>query len=82
MEMNMFSSKEDIIKSYEAQRRDRLADAIGDYLTDESIDARQAYEEILSEVQGWVSYHEKFLVKAQNLYALLQGERPVISFNK
>ena len=82
MEMNMFSSKEDIIESYENQRRDRLADAIGDYLTDESVDARQAYEEILAEVQGWVKYHEKFLVKAQNLYALLQGERPVISFNK
>jgi len=82
MEMNMFSSKEDIIESFENQRRDRLADAIGDYLTDESVDARQAYEEILAEVQGWVKYHEKFLVKAQNLYALLQGERPVISFNK
>jgi len=82
MEMNMFSSKEDIIESFENQRRDRLADAIGDYLTDESVDARQAYEEILAEVHGWVKYHEKFLVKAQNLYTLLQGERPVISFNK
>ncbi len=53
--------------------------AIGDYLTDEDVDARQAYEEILAEVQTWIDYHQKFLVKAQNLYALMQGERPIIS---
>ena len=76
---NWFKSQEDALKTYAEQRRDRMADAIGDYLTDEDVDARQAYEEMLAEVQTWIDYHQKFLVKAQNLYALMQGERPVIS---
>jgi hypothetical protein len=75
----VFDSRESIVKAYAQQRRDRMGDAIGDYLTDEDVDARQAYEEILAEVQTWIDYHQKFLVKAQNLYALMQGERPVIS---
>ena len=82
MEMNAFESKQDILDSYAKQRRDRMGDAIGDYLTDESVDARQAYEEILQEVQFWIDYHKKFLVKAQNLYALMNGERPILSSNK
>ena len=76
---NWFKSQEDVLKTYAEQRRDRMGDAIGDYLTDEDVDARQAYEEMLAEVQTWIDYHQKFLVKAQNLYALMQGERPVIS---
>tara|TARA_B100002019_G_C20899966_1_gene417626 strand:+ start:307 stop:567 length:261 start_codon:yes stop_codon:yes gene_type:complete len=77
LESNWFTSKEDVLKTYAQQRRDRMGDAIGDYLTDEDVDARQAYEEILSEIQTWIDYHQKFLVKAQNLYALMQGERPL-----
>lgn len=80
--MNSFESRQDILDSYAKQRRDRMGDAIGDYLTDESVDARQAYEEMLAEVQYWIDYHKKFLVKAQNLYALMSGERPIISSNK
>jgi hypothetical protein len=82
MEMNDFRSKAEVLDSYAKQRRDRMGDAIGDYLTDEAIDARQAYEEMLQEVQYWIDYHKKFLVKAQNLYALMNGERPIISNNK
>ena len=77
LESNWFKSKDDVLKTYAQQRRDRMGDAIGDYLTDEDVDARQAYEEILAEVQTWIDYHQKFLVKAQNLYALMQGERPL-----
>lgn len=82
MEMNAFESRQDILDTYAKQRRDRMGDAIGDYLTDEAVDARQAYEEILQEVQFWIDYHKRFLVKAQNLYALMNGERPIISPNK
>lgn len=56
-------------------RRDRLADIIGDYISCESSDARQCYEEILAEIEGWISYHQKFLNKATALKALIQGER-------
>tara|TARA_S200002703_G_scaffold106432_1_gene92434 strand:+ start:246 stop:455 length:210 start_codon:yes stop_codon:yes gene_type:complete len=65
-------------KTYEQQRKDRMGDAIGDYLTDEKVDARQAYEEILSEIQHWIDYHRENLTKAENLYAFMQGERPII----
>jgi len=65
-------------KTYEEQRKDRMGDAIGDYLTDEKVDARQAYEEILSEIQHWIDYHRENLTKAENLYAFMQGERPII----
>ena len=82
MEMNDFRSKAEVLDLYTKQRRDRMGDAIGDYLTDEAVDARQAYEEMLQEVQYWIDYHKKFLVKAQNLYALMNGERPIISNNK
>lgn len=61
-------------------RRDRLADVIGDYLSCESTDARQCYEEILAEVEGWISYHQKFLTKSIALKALIQGERTPSQF--
>lgn len=82
MEMNAFESRQDVLDTYAKQRRDRVGDAIGDYLADEAADARQTYEEMLQEVQFWIDYHKKFLVKAQNLYALMNGERPIISSNK
>lgn len=61
-------------KTYESQRKDRMGDAIGDYLTDEAVSAKRAYEEILDEVQCWMDYHEKFYKKSKALYDLLQGE--------
>lgn len=61
-------------KTYEAQRKDRMGDAIGDYLTDEAVSPRKAYEEILDEVKTWMDYHEKFYKKSKALYDLLRGE--------
>ena len=63
--------------TYEQQRRDRLSDIVGDYLTCEKTEARACYEEILSEVDGWIEYHKKFLDKAVNLKELLLGHRPI-----
>lgn len=61
-------------KTYEQQRRDRLADAVGDYLTCESTDARQCYEDMLAEIDGWIDYHQKFLNKATKLKKLIMGD--------
>jgi len=61
--------------SYYNQRRDRLADIVGDYLNDENIDSRQCYEEILAEVDGWLKYHKKFYDKALKLKTLMLGHR-------
>ena len=66
--------------TYQKQRRDRLADAVGDYLTCEETDARQCYEEMLAEVDSWVEYHQKNMEKALALKRLLLGERFVDKF--
>lgn len=66
-----------LVKTYEAQRKDRMGDAIGDYLTDEKIDARVCYEEMMEEVQSWIDYHRKFLKKAETLQQLMLGNREI-----
>lgn len=56
---------------YAVQRKDRMGDAIGDYLNDDKVEARQAYEEILSEAIDWRDYHQKQLTKAQQFLDLI-----------
>ena len=61
--------------TYPKQRKCRMQDAIDDYLQDEKVSARQAYEEMLSCVQDVIDYHQKEYVKARELYDLLLGNR-------
>ena len=61
--------------TYEKQRKCRMQDAIDDYLNDEKVSARRAYEEMLSCVQDVIDYHQKEYVKARELYDLLLGNR-------
>ena len=65
--------------TYAKQRKDRMGDAIGDYLNDEEVGAREAYEEILSEAQEWYDYHKKHLEKAKEFLDLLQTPRSRVS---
>ena len=60
--------------SYYNQRRDRLSDVVGDYLTDESLTAKDFYRDLMAEVQSWVDYHEKELKRASEAKSLLKGE--------
>ena len=60
--------------SYHNQRRDRLSDVVGDYLTDESLTAQDFYRDLMAEVQSWVDYHEKELKRASEAKSLLKGE--------
>ena len=62
-------------ESYYNQRRDKLADIIGDYINDETIDPRQCYEEILSEIDGWIKYYKNFHDRSVKLKSLLLGNR-------
>jgi len=61
---------------FEQSRRDRLADSVGDYLTDENCSPRRAYEELLAEAKGWVDYHQTNFTRANEFYQLLLGHRP------
>ena len=58
--------------SYADQRRDRLSDVIGDYLSDGTMSAKDIYNEIVSEVQSWIDYHEKELNKSIKFKGLIK----------
>ncbi|WDS61119.1 hypothetical protein SBM3_00029 [Synechococcus phage S-BM3] len=62
---------------YARQRKDRMQDAIDDYLNDDEVDARRAYEEILSCVDDVINYHKKEYDKAVELKSLMMGHRPL-----
>jgi len=68
-------------KEYSHQRKDRMQDAIDDYLQDDKVDARQTYEEILSCVEDVIKYHDKELTKATELYNLMLGHRAIDSLD-
>ena len=57
------------------ERMNRLSEIVGDYLTDETLDARHTYEQILQEVNFWIKYHSDHADKARKLRNLLRGER-------
>ena len=61
--------------TYEQQRKCRMQDAIDDYLNDDKVDARRAYEEMLSCVDDVINYHKKQHDRATQLKSLLLGER-------
>ena len=73
-EKNFYDDK--LVKTYEAQRKDRMGEAITDYLTDERVTARSCYEDMLAEVDSWISYHASNMKKAEELKSLMLGNRP------
>ncbi len=64
-------------KTYAKQRQDRMQDAIDDYLTDDKVPARQAYEEMLSCIDDVIKYHEQAYCRARSLRDLMMGHREV-----
>ena len=64
-------------KEFEQQRKDRLQDAIDEYLQDDKVSPRRAYEEILSCVQDVMDYNRKQLDRATVLKSLMMGHREV-----
>ena len=64
-------------KTYEEQRQCRMQDAIDDYLQDERVPARQAYEEMLSCIDDVINYHKSNMDRAVELKSLMMGHREV-----
>ena len=64
---------------YNKQRRDRLSEAVGDYLTDESISPEQFYSDLKKEVQDWVDYYTGFHEKSSQVLSYITGRATVIS---
>ena len=59
--------------TYSEQRKDRMQDAIDDYLTDHEVTAQYAYNEMLECVKTMIDYHQREYTKAQKLYDLMLG---------
>ena len=73
-----FKGTEDFLrKTYAGQRKDRMQDAIDDYLQDDKVSARQAYEEMLSCIDDVIKYHRSNLRRATELKSLMVGHRDV-----
>lgn len=64
-------------KTYDAQRKDRLGDIIGDYLNDEDVTPQRFYDELKEEIHFWAVYHKKFLDKATQMQDLVLGYRNI-----
>ena len=64
---------------YNKQRRDRLSEAVGDYLTDESISPEQFYSDLKKEVQDWVDYYKEYYNKSSQVLSYITGKATVIS---
>jgi len=62
---------------YSKQRKDRMQDAIDDYLNDDRVSARQTYEEMLSGIDDVINYHKKGMERAVELKSLMFGHREV-----
>ena len=58
--------------SYADQRRDRLSEVIGDYLSDGTMSAKDIYNEIVSEVQSYIDYHQNELNKSIKFRELIR----------
>jgi len=65
------------MKSYEEQRRERLSEAIFDYIQDENASARDLYLDIRNEIEGTLQYHNKYVEKCNELMDHLNGFREI-----
>jgi len=77
----LIGTEEFLNKTYAAQRKCRMQDAIDDYLQDDQVDSRRTYEEILSCIQDVIDYHRKHMERATVLKSLMMGNREFDSFD-
>ena len=78
---NIKNSDEYWTASYATQRKNRMQDAIDDYLNDDKVSARQTYEEMLSGVDDVINYHKKSMNRAVELKSLMMGHRETDLFD-
>ena len=59
--------------TYAKQRRDRLGDVVGDYLSDENVSVDEFVRDLKSELQEWVDYHARQLNRANDVFEALKS---------
>ena len=70
---NIQTSTDHWKNEYAKQRKDRMQDAVDDYLNDSEVSARQTYEEMLSGVDDVIEYHKKAYCRAMSLRDYMTG---------
>ena len=66
--------------TFRKQRRDRLDDALAEFLNDDThLDPQQCYESILASAQEWIDYHHKHMNRWVQFKSLMMGNRDVFS---
>tara|TARA_B100000676_G_C17725419_1_gene653528 strand:- start:294 stop:620 length:327 start_codon:yes stop_codon:yes gene_type:complete len=66
--MNYDSSSEQMTTpSYADQRKERLDDAMFDYLSDGNVDAQQTYDDLINSIKGDAAYYKKHWEKCRDL---------------
>lgn len=71
--------EKELMKSYDEQRKSRLSDVISDYLNDEDKTALDFYNDLVEELDVWLSYYQKFTEKYKYAKMLVNGHRKVSS---
>lgn len=66
-----------LMKSYNEQRRNRLGDVVSDYLNDEDKTAKDFYDDLISEIDDWMQYHQRFAEKYKEAKMLINGHRKI-----
>jgi hypothetical protein len=74
---NIKNSDEYWKNEYSMQRKDRMQNAIDDYLNDDKVSARQTYEEMLFGIDDVINYHKKSMERAVELKSLMLGHREI-----
>ena len=70
MSDKMYESSDEQLSStpsYSAQRKERLDDAIFDYLSDESVDSQQTYDDLINTIKSDAAYYKKYYEKCRDL---------------
>ena len=62
-------------KTYDEQRRDRLADIVADYLSDDNIAAEKFCSELTQEVREWANYHKDQFDKANKILEQIDSNK-------
>ena len=67
-------TNDEVQQEYSKQRKCRMQDAIDDYLQDDRVSSKQAYEEMLSCVDDVIEYHKNAYCRAMSLRDSMTGE--------
>ena len=50
-----------------SERKERLDDAIFDYLSDESVDSKQTYDDLINTIKNDAAYYKRYYEKCRDL---------------